>query len=150
MWGLGRAAQVVFQPQKDEKAQMQDAVRREVAFVQAGQGAKGEEEEGRKEQVAKKPYQFLLVSRLREYLALEFRLEGTPFPIDVERVYDDFGAGGLPPHNTLQQHTSVKALCPSRVFVRVAMQQPWRGFAGLRIRPEQLLDHGELELPLHA
>ena len=37
-----------------------------------------------------KPYQFLLVSVLREYLALEMAVQ-TPFPYDVERIYDDFG-----------------------------------------------------------
>ena len=47
--------------------------------------------ESRKEQIAQKPYQFLLVSRLREYLALEFNVQA-PFPVDPERIYDDFGA----------------------------------------------------------
>ena len=40
--------------------------------------------------VARKPYQFLLVHVLRQYLALEFTIE-TPFEFDVERLYDDFG-----------------------------------------------------------
>jgi len=48
-------------------------------------------EEDKKQQIAKKPYQFLLVSRLREYLALDFNIQA-PFPIDPERIYDDFGA----------------------------------------------------------
>lgn len=48
-------------------------------------------QEDKKEQIAKKPYQFLLVSRLREYLAIEFSIQA-PFPIDPERIYDDFGA----------------------------------------------------------
>ena len=41
--------------------------------------------------IAKKPYQFLLVNVLREYLTLEFAVS-TPFPLDVERIFDDFGA----------------------------------------------------------
>lgn len=43
------------------------------------------------EEKALKPYQFLMVNVLREYLALEMAVQ-TPFPYDVERVYDDFGS----------------------------------------------------------
>ncbi|WIA08554.1 hypothetical protein OEZ85_007986 [Tetradesmus obliquus] len=39
---------------------------------------------------ARKPFQFLSVSLLREYLALEFRIPHLPFPFDRERVLDDF------------------------------------------------------------
>lgn len=63
-------------------------------------------QEEHKEQIAKKPYQFLLVSRLREYLALEFNLQA-PFPIDPERIYDDFGAPPLAcllPLQSMQSH----------------------------------------------
>ena len=42
------------------------------------------------EERALKPYQFLMVNVLREYLALELHVQ-THFPFDVERVYDDFG-----------------------------------------------------------
>ena len=43
-------------------------------------------------EVAKKPYQFLWVSILREYLAFEFKPESPlSFEWDQERVYDDFG-----------------------------------------------------------
>ncbi len=41
--------------------------------------------------IAKKPYQFLHVGLLREYLALEFAVP-TPFEWKQERIYDDFGA----------------------------------------------------------
>ena len=51
-------------------------------------------ERGAQELVARKPYQFLLISVLREYLALELRCP-TPFPFDPERVYDDFGTHGI-------------------------------------------------------
>lgn len=47
-----------------------------------------------KEEIARKPYQFLLVNVLREYLAFEMRSQ-LPFPWDPERVYDDFG-GSMP------------------------------------------------------
>ena len=47
--------------------------------------------EASREVSARKPYQFLLVNVLREYLALEFAVDA-PFPLDVERVFDDFGA----------------------------------------------------------
>mmetsp|Transcript_3382 Transcript_3382/g.9711 ORF Transcript_3382/g.9711 Transcript_3382/m.9711 type:complete len:890 (+) Transcript_3382:1230-3899(+) len=42
-----------------------------------------------KPDVALKPFQLLLVAVLREYLALEFKLDNLPFERDVEREYDD-------------------------------------------------------------
>ncbi|KAK9808425.1 hypothetical protein WJX73_003377 [Symbiochloris irregularis] len=42
-----------------------------------------------KKEVERKPYQFVLASVLREYLALDMQQE-TPFPWDSERAYDDF------------------------------------------------------------
>ncbi|KAL4452283.1 hypothetical protein ABPG75_007945 [Micractinium tetrahymenae] len=42
-----------------------------------------------KQEVAKKPYQFLLVNVLREYLERDLGVP-TPFPLDKERVFDDF------------------------------------------------------------
>lgn len=44
-----------------------------------------------KPEVARKPYQFLHVNVLREYLAMELGVQ-TPFYFDPERAYDDFGA----------------------------------------------------------
>ena len=68
--------------------------------------------------IAKKPYQFLLVNVLREYLTLEFAVN-TPFPLDVERIFDDFGA-----------HHAVFGFC-----VRLAQSQCLR----LRAGPGQVL-----------
>ena len=42
----------------------------------------------------RKPFQFLMVNVLREYLEREFRAP-TPFPFDKERIYDDFGGCGV-------------------------------------------------------
>ncbi|KAG2501601.1 hypothetical protein HYH03_000106 [Edaphochlamys debaryana] len=49
-----------------------------------------DKEERRKEQVARKPFQLLLVSVLREYLALELKVPDLPFAFDPERILDDF------------------------------------------------------------
>lgn len=85
--------QVVFQPNNQDKPSLQEEARarmlaRNDPSAQAPDQAAQQEE--KKMQIAKKPYQFLLVSRLREYLALEFGMDAQ-FPMDVERVYDDFG-----------------------------------------------------------
>jgi len=45
-----------------------------------------------KVEIARKPYQFLMIPVLREYLALEFQPEQPlPFTYDPERIIDDFG-----------------------------------------------------------
>ena len=79
-------AQVVFQKPKDDFQQQMMSRNDPSAPVPVEVP-----QESRKEQIAQKPYQFLLVSRLREYLALEFNVQA-PFPVDPERIYDDFGA----------------------------------------------------------
>ncbi|GKU90081.1 hypothetical protein SLEP1_g4123 [Rubroshorea leprosula] len=50
----------------------------------------GEFDEKSENVVVKKPYQFLNVWTLREYLEYEFRIPNTPFKIDFECIVDDF------------------------------------------------------------
>ncbi|KAL3514752.1 hypothetical protein ACH5RR_027469 [Cinchona calisaya] len=50
----------------------------------------GEFDEKGDEVVAKKPYQFLHVWTLREYLEYEMRIPNPPIAIDFERIVDDF------------------------------------------------------------
>ena len=82
--------QIVFQINPEQAQPRAQMVSRDDA---------GKEVPVEKVEVAKKPFQFLWVSILREYLAFEFKPEGhLPFPWDQERVYDDFGKlfWGLP------------------------------------------------------
>ena len=81
--------QVVFQPQRDNKGPDFHSM------TARNNPSNPVPVEGPKPEIARKPYQFLHVNVLREYLAMELAVQ-TPFPFDPERAYDDFGAL-LPP-----------------------------------------------------
>jgi len=67
---------VVFQPHKEGPQQESTA-----AF--------GTPDPKNKPKITKKPYQFLWISVLRVYLALELRRDDLPFTWDEENIYDD-------------------------------------------------------------
>ena len=75
----------MFQPQKEQPTLEQMLAKKQAESEQPSEHIKESTEEK-----ALKPYQFLMVNVLREYLALELNVQ-TAFPFDVERVYDDFG-----------------------------------------------------------
>jgi 5'-3' exonuclease len=91
-------AQIVFMPnQNDSKDQIRQQMlaRNDPASL----------EPVRKPELARKPYQFLMIPVLREYITHEFAPErALPFAYDPERVIDDFGECWLPCDLVLTQH----------------------------------------------
>jgi hypothetical protein len=83
------AAQIVFMPEKRDHFQGPGPV---MMASRNDPEAPEPVVQPPKEEVARKPYQFLMISILREYLQWEFRVDIPGFKQDLERVIDDFGA----------------------------------------------------------
>lgn len=74
--------ELVFQQptgRDDKKSMAQELIQKQL---------EGEKEE-KKPEIARKPYQFLMISVLRDYLEREMGVP-TPFALDKERLFDDF------------------------------------------------------------
>ncbi|XP_031117117.1 5'-3' exoribonuclease 3 isoform X1 [Ipomoea triloba] len=84
--------EVVFTPGQQDKCFLCGQMGHLAADCQGKAKRKAGEfdEKGDTEVVAKKPYQFLYIWTLREYLEYEFRIPNPPFEIDFERIVDDF------------------------------------------------------------
>ena len=86
----------------------------------------GKEVPVEKVEVAKKPYQFLWVSILREYLAFEFKPDAPlSFPWDQERVYDDFGGATAVIECMTISELPLSALQHEHAAVSLVAQASW-------------------------
>ncbi|PWA72672.1 5'-3' exoribonuclease 3 [Artemisia annua] len=84
--------EVVFTPGQQDKCFICGQVGHLAAACEGKAKRKAGEfdEKGDAEIVPKKPYQFLNIWTLREYLEYEMRIPHLPFKIDFERIVDDF------------------------------------------------------------
>jgi len=83
--------EVVFTPGQQDKCFLCGQVGHLAANCEGKTKRKaGEYDEKGEAIVPKKPYQFLNIWTLREYLEYEFRMPNPPFQIDFERIVDDF------------------------------------------------------------
>lgn len=83
--------EVVFTPGQQEKCFLCGQVGHLAAKCEGKAKRKaGEFDEKGDAIVPKKPYQFLNIWTLREYIEYEFRMPNPPFQIDLERIIDDF------------------------------------------------------------
>ncbi|KAK1273169.1 5'-3' exoribonuclease 3 [Acorus gramineus] len=83
--------EIVFTPGQQDKCFLCGQMGHLAADCQGNVKKKsGEFDEKGDSAVAKKPYQFLNIWTLREYLDYEFRIPNLPFDIDFERIVDDF------------------------------------------------------------
>ncbi|GJN09426.1 hypothetical protein PR202_ga27432 [Eleusine coracana subsp. coracana] len=82
---------VVFTPGQQDKCFLCGQVGHLAANCEGKAKRKaGEYDEKGEAIVPKKPYQFLNIWTLREYLEYEFKMPNPPFKIDLERIIDDF------------------------------------------------------------
>ncbi|EHA8590959.1 5'-3' exoribonuclease 2 [Cocos nucifera] len=83
---------VVFTPGQQDKCFLCGQMGHLAADCQGNAKRKAGEFDEKNEDVAvaKKPFQFLQIWTLREYLDYEFRIPNPPFEIDFERIVDDF------------------------------------------------------------
>ncbi|WOL03420.1 5'-3' exoribonuclease 3 isoform X2 [Canna indica] len=84
--------EIVFTPGQQDKCFLCGQMGHLAAECQGNAKRKAGEfdEKGGDVAVAKKPYQFLNIWTLREYLDYEFRIPNHPFEVDFERIVDDF------------------------------------------------------------
>ncbi|CAN1819048.1 5'-3' exoribonuclease 3, partial [Linum perenne] len=83
---------VVFTPGQQDKCFLCGQMGHLAADCEGKEKKKAGEfdEKGGEVAIAKKPYQFLNIWTLREYLEYEMRIPNPPFEIDLERIVDDF------------------------------------------------------------
>ncbi|XP_042462935.1 5'-3' exoribonuclease 3-like [Zingiber officinale] len=84
--------EIVFTPGQQDKCFLCGQMGHLAAVCQGNAKRKSGEFDEKSEDtsIAKKPYQFLNIWTLREYLEYEFRIPNPPFEVDFERIVDDF------------------------------------------------------------
>ncbi|KAK1391190.1 5'-3' exoribonuclease [Heracleum sosnowskyi] len=82
--------EVVFTPGQQNKCFLCGQMGHMAAECEGKAKRKNGEFDEKGEIVPKKPYQFVHIWTLREYLELEMRIPNIPFQIDFERIVDDF------------------------------------------------------------
>ncbi|KAJ8762270.1 hypothetical protein K2173_007426 [Erythroxylum novogranatense] len=84
--------EVVFTPGQQDKCFLCGQMGHLAANCEGKAKRKAGEFDEKADEVAvpKKPYQFLNIWTLRDYLEYEFRVPNPPFEIDIERIVDDF------------------------------------------------------------
>ncbi|KAK1385025.1 hypothetical protein POM88_022760 [Heracleum sosnowskyi] len=82
--------EVVFTPGQQNKCFLCGQMGHMAAECEGNAKRKNGEFDEKGEIVPKKPYHFLHIWTLREYLEIEMRIPNIPFKIDFERIVDDF------------------------------------------------------------
>ncbi|KAL5557905.1 hypothetical protein UlMin_034116, partial [Ulmus minor] len=82
--------EIVFTPGQQDKCFLCGQMGHLAAECEGKAKRKSGEFDEKGENVVKKPYQFLNIWTLREYLEYEFRIPNPPFETDIECIVDDF------------------------------------------------------------